>query len=65
MSGLSTTGLEPLGKKILDELAELPSPAFLQQGDLGALVGVLANAGSDLVEVWITALAARPSPLKR
>ena len=36
--------LEPPGKQILDELAELPSTAFLHQGDLGALVSVLANS---------------------
>ena len=54
--------LEPLGKQILNELTELLSPALLHQGDFDALVSVLAKVGSDLLEVRIATLAARPSP---
>ena len=48
---LSTTRLEPLGKQILDEPAELPAHALLQQGDFDALMSMLAKVGSDLLEV--------------
>jgi len=54
--------LEPGREQLLNELTELASGAFTQEGDTYIAVGPAPDVRCDLLEVWITPLSWGPTP---